>query len=514
MSAMTQTPTTASLQVPSEGLAAHGQPAGLAPLKSTLVKSTLVKALLALALGGLIYLVLEPGNGLTQEGITALAVIVPTIIMWLTISTSWPSLLFLGLLAVTGVMTPNAIWAGSFGNNNIALIIIYSLLANVLAHTGVIDSIAAWFITRPVVKGRPYMFLAMFFASNLAIGLVMQNLALAVIYYDLAVKIGKKIGIGKGHSLFTVLILSVIWANGVLSVASPIAKIWPNVMINMMYEQLGVTVSYAQWLAVGIPYTLVMFAVMMLCARLIKPDVSPLRRLDVDQISQDTAPMSVQGKISLWTMIALVAFTVVPDFMITFGLGLGFATWASGLGVTIPAVFAISLLCVTRVKGQPVMDFNQATKQVSYSMWLFVAAIIVMGVPVGAESAGIGPWLGHLFSPIAALPSLLIFVVALVATLLMTNFLSNGVTMVVWFNIGIVMLAGSPHLLPAFAVLMVFASCLAVLTPSATPTTGMAFDPGYITMASTWKANLIYMALATVVLAAFIPVITAVIPIS
>ena len=509
MSAMTQTRLRAPRYSSSDGPSAHSGPTGFNPLKSTLVK-----ALLALAAGGVIFILLEPGNGLTQEGITSLAVIVPTIIMWLTISTSWPSLLFLGLLAVTGVMTPNAIWAGSFGNNNIALIVIYSLLANVLANTGVIDSIAAWFITRPIVKGRPYMFLAMFFASNLIIGLVMQNLALAVIYYDLVVKIGKKIGISKGHSLFTVLVLSVIWANGVLSVASPIAKIWPNVMINMMYEQLGVTVSYAQWLTVGIPYTVVMFGVMMLCARLIKPDVTPLRLLDVDQIASETPAMSLQGKISLWTMIGLVAFTVVPDFMITFGVGLPFATWASGLGVTIPAVFAIALLCVTKIKGQPVMDFNKATKGVSYSMWIFVAAIIVMGVPVGAESAGIGPWLGHLFSPIAALPSLLIFVVALVATLLMTNFLSNGVTMVVWFNIGIVMLAGTPYLLPAFAVLMVFASCLAVLTPSATPTTGMAFDPGYITMKTTWKANLLYMGLATAVLAAFIPMITAVIPIS
>ena len=48
----------------------------------------------------------------------------------------------------------------------------------------------------------PYAFIGMFFFSNLFIGMLMQNPALAIIYLDLTVRVCGKLGIKKGHSLY------------------------------------------------------------------------------------------------------------------------------------------------------------------------------------------------------------------------------------------------------------------------------------------------------------------------
>ena len=61
---------------------------------------------IALILGLLIGFGLHPVNGLTDLGVRVLAVTIPTLYLWLTVNTGWCALLFLGLLILTGAMTP------------------------------------------------------------------------------------------------------------------------------------------------------------------------------------------------------------------------------------------------------------------------------------------------------------------------------------------------------------------------------------------------------------------------
>ena len=79
-------------------------------------KRMYLHCLIAVIIGIVLALALRPGNGLTQMGISVIAVTIPTLYLWLTVNTHWTSILFLALIIITGVMTPNEVWAGSIGH--------------------------------------------------------------------------------------------------------------------------------------------------------------------------------------------------------------------------------------------------------------------------------------------------------------------------------------------------------------------------------------------------------------
>ena len=134
-------------------------------------KKTYLHLVIALAAGLILLFALRPTGGLTALGVRVIAVTVPTLYLWLTVGTGWCALLYLALLVMTGTMTSTAVWAGSMGHFTVITMIVFSMLSHALRKTGVIDAIAAWFLRRKIARGRPYVFLSLFFLSHLLIGL-------------------------------------------------------------------------------------------------------------------------------------------------------------------------------------------------------------------------------------------------------------------------------------------------------------------------------------------------------
>ena len=200
---------------------------------------TYLHVAVALILGLLIGFGVQPENGLTVLGVRVLAVTIPTLYLWLTVNTSWCALLFLALLILTGAMTPTEVWAGSMGHFAVITMIVFSILNYALKETGVIDRAAAWFISRRIAKGRPLVFLGLFFLSNLIIGMFVDNLSLAIIYVGLAIALADKIGVKRGDPFYACLFIGILWCNVIISIASPIAHAPVLILIGMIETQLG-----------------------------------------------------------------------------------------------------------------------------------------------------------------------------------------------------------------------------------------------------------------------------------
>ena len=235
-------------------------------------KKTYLHLAIAVVLFVLVMLAVKPVNGLTDTGVLVLAVTIPTLYLWLTLNTHWTSILFLGLLVMTGSMTSNAVWAGSMGHFSVISMIVFMIMNFCLTQTGVIDRVCSWFITRKIVHNRPYVFIGMFFASMLVLGMFMDNLSLAVIYVGIAEVLAAKLGLKKGEPFYTCMFMGIMWVDVVISIASPIAHAPCLILMGMMSAQLGIAVSYGQWLLLGIPFAVLMFIVIMLCVRFWKPD--------------------------------------------------------------------------------------------------------------------------------------------------------------------------------------------------------------------------------------------------
>ena len=466
--------------------------------------------LVAVFIGCLVLFGLQPTNGLTLLGVRLLAVIAPTIYLWLFVNTHWVSLLFLGLLSLTGIMSPNEIWAASMGHFAIMLILTFSILSVSLQENGVTLKLAYWFISRPWVRGRPYRFMAMFFASNLVLGLFMQNLALAVIYVGLTAKLCDMLGLKKGEALYTCLMLGTFWGNSVLSIASPIAKTLPNILIGLVDTHFGLTISYGQWLAVGIPFSIGMFGIILLVIRLANPDTTALKTFNPETLAEMNQPLSVKGRLSLYCLIGLICFIVLPDVLFMLGVLESLGTAIASIGVIVPAIFTLAVMSVLRVNVdgdfQPVLDFTTVTTKVPINVLLFVAAVVVMGGPLARDEIGVITWLNGLLAPLSAyLSPLLLFAALLFVAVLLTNFISNTVVIMLFVPLGIAMFGTGRLSGVIFAVVVAFAASITTLTPSATITAPLFFGPKHLDVSKAFKMNVLFIGFSFVFLVALIP---------
>ena len=146
----------------------------------------------------------------------------------------------------------------------------------------------------------------------------------------------------------------------------------------------------------------------------------------------------------------------------------------------------------------------QAMKAVPLPVVLFSGIVCVMATPISSEATGINIWLGNILRPaIETLSPLAIIVVLVVGAIIMTNFMSNTVTMVLFFNLGVVLLDSGALNMGAFTILIALAASMASLTPSAAVPSPLFFGPEHLTMKSTVKINLLFIVLSFLVLMFF-----------
>ena len=164
---------------------------------------------------------------------------------------------------------------------------------------------------------------------------------------------------------------------------------------------------------------------------------------------------------------------------------------------------------VVRSGGKPILNIRTATKAVPLGALIFGGAVVAMSTPLSRADVGVTAWMGESMKPlVGSLPPVVIILILVILAVTMTNFLSNVVTMVVFFNIGISVLPQEPLLLAVFGVCIGFASSMATLTPSASIPAPLFFGEGHVTMQNTFKYNTVF------VLCAFAAVMLLIYPLS
>lgn len=463
---------------------------------------------IALVIGLVLLFSLQPTNGLTEVGVRVIAVLIPTLYLWLTTNTHWTCFLTLALLVMTQAMTPNQVWAESMGHFVVITVISYMLLNVALSETGVIKRIAMWFVTRKFVQGRPYAFMAMFFGSNVLIGLFMDNISLAIIYIALTGELCKTMGLQKGDSFYTCMYTGVMWGNVILSIASPIAHALPNIVMGLCETQLGITITYAEWLMVGVPFSVVMWVVIMIGVLLWKPDTTAFKNFNVEEVKRSLPPLDIRGKISAAVFVIVVLVVLMPSLLINvFPVVMGYL---SAIGVAVPAMLAVAVLGIIHIKKEPILNVPQAMRTLPWPAIIFAGTVSVYATPLSSEVTGITTWMSNVFHPLVAdLPDFGIIVVLMIIAIIFTNFLSNTVTMVLFFNIGAVLLVAGNTNMAAFTIIIALASSMATLTPSAAVPSPLFFGPGHITMRNTVTHNLFFVICSFFVILAAMPIASA-----
>lgn len=112
---------------------------------------SILAALLCMALFRFI-----PGpEGLTASAMQVLGIFVGALILWMTISIDWPSMLVLAALVTVPELTMGSVLTSSLGNSTVAFLIFTFMCTYALSQTAFVRRCAIMFICSPMARKSP-----------------------------------------------------------------------------------------------------------------------------------------------------------------------------------------------------------------------------------------------------------------------------------------------------------------------------------------------------------------------
>ena len=117
---------------------------------------------------------IPPMFGLSVLGMQVAGIFLGTVLLWLFVSVSWPSVLCIVALMFTSLYSYSDALKASMGGWIVSFVLFSSMVTWVLGQTGLLKRVAVWFVTRPFTKKNPWIFIGLLFLAPLVIGSFMS----------------------------------------------------------------------------------------------------------------------------------------------------------------------------------------------------------------------------------------------------------------------------------------------------------------------------------------------------
>ncbi len=445
--------------------------------------------------------ILPPLEPVTKGGMGVLGVFLAMMyLLFVAENVTWPCFMAVGLLGFTNVTSAANIIGQSWGSVMTVFVVATLLLNYAMTETGLIRRVAIWFITRKFLKGHPWMMLFMYFLSILLLGLVCTSSPIVVMYIAISEGIFDTLGYeGKEDKFTRSIVLAIGWVAQGAQAMTPIGHTMVLMVFGFILKDFGVTISIAKFSMVFLAWGAVYHLGTWLVFRYVmRPDVSRLVNLDIDELKAEVPPMSRREKIVSIVLIALVIFWISPDMLALIPLMKPIASFVSKMGQTIPALVAVGLLCALRADGAPALDLKLSSSRIMWGSVYMIASLQVFGFIFDLDTVGITAAVRETLKPLSAnLPAWAFVAMVTAFMLIATNFLSNAVCAMLYTVIMPLALL-IPGVSPIAIGLIVASSANAdsLLTPASCPVSGLVIGSGYVSPGMLAKYGWILMIVA------------------
>ena len=432
-----------------------------------------------------VFLLIPPIEPLTSLGMKVVGIFLFTIIGWVFVGIGYPSLLCVALFVLAGVMTPTAAFAASWGNWIVLFMVGCFGLSEGLRVTGFSRRFAFWFMTRPFTRGRPWILMAMFLLACTLLGCVMSAVVTTIVFMKIAEPMLEAMGYKKGDPFAAMFMMGIAWAATASFGMTPIAHVGNIMMMDWIQRDLNYSIGFAQWMLFGIPMGLLVYLILMVFFRyVVRPDVSKITSVTTKYIRETASkmgPIKLQEKLTLGVFLSVLVCWVLPS--ITGNILPEVSAYLTKIGYAVPALVGACLLCIIRIKGQPLLTYRQwMTDGMEWGTIALVTAIMILGTAIGNPETGISQLLTNIFQPIATgAPFNVFLMVTLLWVVMQTNVMSNLVSMTLVYTlmvpVAVATGVGNPIALGAT---ISITSNYAFSLPSATPSTAVAIGSGWV----------------------------------
>ena len=404
-----------------------------------------------------------------------------TLYLWIKVDIGWPSLLFIGVVGLTGVSGASALFQNTWGNVMVPFLVCAFMLNMVMSDTGLTRRFALFFVTRKMNKGKPWRTMIMFFLAIVLLGLVSTSSAICVLFMAIAEEMFKMTGYKKGEKLVETTMVGIFWmAQGAMAF-TPISHVLIPAIFENILADFGVTVTYGQFSMIFLCVGIAFFLGWILIFRfVIKPDVTKMADLDIDALRATIKPWTKQ-EVTILIVYGIVIITWCFPELIGMIPGMdGVASWMSSLGSGVPPMVACAVLCMIKYEGKPMLDVKDCCRRIPWGSVFMMTAVMGTAYIFGLETCGVTAWITQTMEPIMSGLNPTVFVIIVILFInILTNCVSN--TLVSSMYAVVVPLAVAvPGVNPIAVALLVAAGCnSAYALPSACPAAGLASGAGW-----------------------------------
>ena len=235
--------------------------------------------------------------GLSVAAMQVVGIFIGVLIMWMTISIDWPSMLCLAALAFVPGISMNSILSSGMGNATFAFLMFTFMCTHTLNQTPFIRRCAIAFLTTKSAQKSPWSFITLYFACALFLGTFMSPTVLVVILIAITEEIFTVLGFEKGDKAADMMMMGMVFCSSIGAGMTPIAHVFPLMAMGYYTTATGNTISYAQYMAMGVPAGILATVVMMTIFRfVIRPDLSGIKSLDISHLKSELPAMGKKEK--------------------------------------------------------------------------------------------------------------------------------------------------------------------------------------------------------------------------
>jgi sodium-dependent dicarboxylate transporter 2/3/5 len=428
-----------------------------------------------------LYLAPAPA-GLAEPGKAAFAIFLGCTTLWITsaIPVGITGLLAVALLAITGAMPAPDVFA-AFGSSAVFFILGVFILAAALIRSGLSKRIALEFLVH--FGGSPRRLATGMMLIAMLLTVFMPAQAAVAMLFPIAFELAHAMRLAPGASRYgTVLFLSLAWGAMVGSNASFLGSTRAPLALGLLWTTHGATISFAEWLLAAFPVV----ALGILTLPLILTIAFRAEPVDATaaHASLETAVAALGPMGRLQVKVAAVTLATVLAWITIGGRRVDFAVIAL-LGAA--AMFAVRALSWEDLEGH-----------VHWNVLLMYGGAIALGVAI--DRAGVARWVATGTLGDARVPPLVAVVGLAVATIVLSEFMSNVAAVAVMLPLGFSL--SEPLGIPPTALVLstsIGAGLAFTLPISSAPNT-IAFASRYVGVTDFVRAGTMMTALSVAIL--------------
>ena len=418
---------------------------------------------------------LPPIAPLTSVGMKVLGIFISVLFLWSTVGLAWPALMGIVALGMSGYCTVSEAISLSLGSSVVWQVLMFMLLAGGVTACGLGEWIARWIISRPFLKGRPTLFVFMFFIGFFVSSRMVMAVGTILLAWNVLWNMADIVGYDRKSPFIKAMTIYVALACGMGEFCIPF-KGWQLALCESYTAAVGYPMNYPLFIFSAFLLGIVIMLICTLAMKyLFKHDFSKLANFDSTVLA---AGQKRLNGIQITYLLTFVLIMVITLIACAFP-----ADWpivqAINSTVTTAGVYAliIAALCLIKIKGKPLMDFGQvSTAAVRWEPIFICAAAIPIANALTSDATGILDLFDSILTPMfSGAGTTVLIAFALIVALILTNLGSN--TGVALFLIAITVPLGLQMgaNMGLLGIVIIYSSSLGLMFPGASALSALLY---------------------------------------